>query len=524
MGSPVLTVSAINKSFAGVPVLENIDFEVAAGEVHAVVGENGAGKSVLMKILMGVHQPDSGEYVLEGRRVRFDSPAEAQRNRVSMVYQEFGLIRSMTVTENIFMDRLPTKWGITRWSLATREATRILERLGSDISPDAEVGDLKVAEQQEVEIARALSYDPLVLIMDEPSSSLSQVEIEHLHRLVRVLRAQGRAIIYISHKLEEVFALADRITVLRDGAVEGKYEAADLSPSALVAKMIGKPARFETAERRVHVGTGGDALALQNVCVLGLVEDVDLKVGAGTIVGVAGVMGAGKTELARAIVGALPAGAVTRGTIRVNGRSVDIKSMNPNRAREYGIGFVSEDRQADGIVDTQSVIFNVTLPALRRVATAFVLVRRSGRKLVQRIIDDVKLRPRDMDRAVRFLSGGNQQKVVIGKWFAARSKLLILDEPTRGIDVGAREEIYEVIRRHARTEGLGVLLLSSDLREILSASDRVLVMHRGRITGEFSPGDVSEHELLDMVLGGGRSEAASSVASASSVPVEIGSL
>lgn len=520
MGSPALTISAINKSFAGVPVLKNIDLEVGAGEVHAVLGENGAGKSVLMKILMGVHQPDSGEYLLEGRRVRFDSPAEAQRNRVSMVYQEFGLIQSMTVTENIFMDRLPTRWGMIRWSLARREAARILERLGSDISPNAEVGDLKIAEQQEVEIARALSYDPLVLIMDEPSSSLSRVEIEHLYSLVRVLRAQGRAVIYISHKLEEVFALADRITVIRDGAVEGTYKAADLSPSALVAKMIGKPTGSETAERGVHVGAGGDVLELQKVSVPGLVEEVDLKVGAGTIVGVAGVIGAGKTELARAVVGALPAAAATRGTIRVNGRPIDIKSMNPNKARAYGIGFVSEDRQADGIVQTQSVLFNVTLPALGRVATAFMLIRRSARNLVQKIIDDVKLRPRDMDRIVRFLSGGNQQKVVIGKWLAARSKLLILDEPTRGIDVGAREEIYEVIRRHARMEGLGVLLLSSDLREILTASDRVLVMYRGRITGEVGPQDVSEHELLDMVLGGGPSPAAASSPSSPSAPAE----
>ncbi|HET7715563.1 MAG TPA: sugar ABC transporter ATP-binding protein, partial [Bauldia sp.] len=353
---------------------------------------------------------------------------------------------------------------------------------------------------QEVEIARALSYDPLVFIMDEPSSALSRVEIENLYALVRRLRKHGVAIIYITHKLEEVFALADRVTVLRDGKVVGTYAITELDMPTLIERMTGKPVSKDMAGTARAVAAGPTMLEVEHLSAPGLFEDVSFAVPKGAVVGIAGVIGAGKSELARALVGALPVGSHITGRVRFDGVTIDLNAMNPNRARRIGIGFVSEDRQREGVVQDQSVLFNIILPALRRVSVAFTVVAARARRLVTGVIDDVGLRPREPDKVVRFLSGGNQQKVVVGKWLAAQSRLLILDEPTRGIDVGARAELYKVIRSLAREGGLGVLLLSSDLREVLIACDEILVMVQGRITRKVLPGEVTERDLLDMVL------------------------
>jgi ABC-type sugar transport system ATPase subunit len=501
-------MSGISKAFGRVPVLKDVSLEVRAGEVRALLGENGAGKSSLMKILMGVHRPDGGSYVVGGREVSFANPAEAQRNRVSMVYQEFGLVPYLTVTENILMGRLPTRLGRIDWPAARRQAASALQRLGSTVSPDAVVGDLKVADQQEVEIARALSYDPVVFIMDEPSSALSRVEIDNLYRLVNALRASGVAVIYITHKLEEVFALADRVTVLRDGSVVGTYDIGELDAATLVERMTGKPVGTDIVHVTGKGATAAGLLELKGLSVEGLFEDVTFSVAPGSIVGIAGVVGAGKSELARAIVGLLPAGRAVRGSVSFGGRPIAPARMSPHRARALGIGFVSEDRQAEGIVQAQPVQFNIILPALRRVTSAFSVVRRRARRLALEIMDEVRLRPREPDKPVSLLSGGNQQKVVIGKWLAAQSRLLILDEPTRGIDIGARQEIYDLIRQQAKENGLAVLLLSSDLREILVASDRILVMVEGRITGEIAPSEATERVLLERVLAAGNRAAA----------------
>jgi ABC-type sugar transport system ATPase subunit len=500
MDNVALRMVGISKSFAGVEVLRDVGLEVKAGEVRALLGENGAGKSSLMKILMGVHQADRGEYIVGGKAVRFASPAEAQANRVSMVYQEFGLVEHLSVTENVLMGRLPSRLWRIDWPVARRRTEAILERLGSLVSPDATVGDLKVADRQEVEIARALAYDPLVFIMDEPTSALSRVEIDKLYGLVRGLKRSGVAIIYITHKLEEVFALADGVTVLRDGAVVGTYSTQELDVATLIERMTGKPVSGEVARRNIERHGGANILELAHLSAEGLFSDVTLAVGKGSIVGIAGVIGAGKSELGRAIVGALPEGTRVSGGMLFDATPVDVRTMTPNKARRLGIGLVSEDRQVEGIVPQQSVLANIILPALRRVSVGFTLVPRKARTVALGVIDAVGLRPRDPYKLVQFLSGGNQQKVVIGKWLAARCKLLILDEPTRGIDVGAREEIYDVIRRQAREQGLGVLLLSSDLREVLVASDRILVMVAGRITRELAAHEATERMLLDLVL------------------------
>ena len=501
MPETALQMTNVNKSFGGVRVLKDVSFEVRAGEVHALLGENGAGKSVLMKTLMGVHPPDSGEYIVAGNRVHFSHPAEAQQNRVSMVYQEFGLVKSLSVAENIFLGRLPSRAGTISWRTARELAAEILTRLGSNISTHTIVGDLKVADQQEVEIARALSYDPVVFIMDEPSAALSHTEVEHLYELVNVLRDKGVAIVYITHKLNEVFEIADRVTVIRDGKIVGTYDTKELTISLLVEKMTGKHVNAELVREDMYQQSAENILELQHFTAEGMFNDINLTVGKGEIVGVAGLIGAGKTELAKAIFGAFPKQPHMTGKMVFEGKEVDLKSLGPSKCKTMGLGFITEDRQAEGVIPEQSVLFNTILPAFRRIVRGFVISNRLARQLTQDTVRDVALRPPDPDRLVQFLSGGNQQKVVIGKWFAAKSKLLILDEPTRGVDVGAREEIYAVVREQAKEKGLGVLLLSSDLREIMLASDRILVMRLGRITHELLPQETTDKQLLHLVLG-----------------------
>ncbi len=505
MDEVALKMTNISKSFGGVQVLYDVNFDVRAGEVHVLVGENGAGKSVLMKTLMGVHRPDSGDYIVSGKSVRFNNPTEAQRNRVSMVYQEFGLVKYLTVAENIFMGRLPSRRGMIRWGHARERAAEVLKSLGSNISPTAIVGDLKVADQQEVEIARALSYDPVVFIMDEPSAALSYGEIGHLYELINTLRSRGVAIIYITHKLNEVFDIADRCTIIRDGRIVGTYDITELDLSMLVEKMTGKKVSAEIVREDVYKKPKAHIIELRDMEAKEkekeLYSGVNLKVGKGEIVGIAGQIGAGKTELGKTIFGALPKTITIKGKMIFDGQEINLKTLSPASAKKMGIGFVTEDRQAEGIIAEQSVLFNTILPAFHRVTRGFVIIGRLARNLVQGIIKDVALRPPEPNRLVKFLSGGNQQKVVIGKWLAAESKLLILDEPTRGVDVGAREEIYEVVRQQAREKGLGVLLLSSDLREIMIAADRIVVMRLGKITHELLPHQTSERQLLHFVLG-----------------------
>lgn len=489
----------ISKSFGSVTVLDGVNLELRSGEVHALLGENGAGKSSLMKILMGVHQPDRGQLVLGGSAVRFANPADAQRNRVSMVYQEFGLVQTLSVTENIFLGRLPARFGRIDWPRARKEAAVLLARIGSRVSCEAIVGDLKVADQQEVEIARALSYNPLVFIMDEPSSALSRVEVDNLYGLVRVLKKSGIAIVYITHKLDEVFALANRVTILRDGKVAGTFGIGDLDMKTLVECMSGKPVGAETIRRGAEGSNTANVVELEELAAGRMFNAVNFAVGKGSVVGVAGVIGAGKSELARAIVGALPPDAEVRGKMSFEGVAVDPRTMTPNRARRLGIGFVSEDRQAEGIVQGQSVQFNIVLPALDRVSNGFMTMAGAARQLALSIMDVVGLRPREPGKLIRLLSGGNQQKVVIGKWLAAQSKFLILDEPTRGIDVGAKYEVYKIINQMVG-EGAAILLISSEIEELIGVADRIMVMGRGEVRGFYERADFDRETLLSAAL------------------------
>lgn len=498
-----LEMTGINKSFGSVKVLKDISFKLYKGEIHALAGENGAGKSVLMKTLMGVYQPDSGKYLINGKEVRFSSPADAQRQHVSMVYQEFSLVPSLSVAENILMGRMPLKKGFIDWKNAYKKAEELLSALGVDsISPRATVDSLKVAAQQDVEIARALSYDPSVFIMDEASAALSREEIRHLHELVKKLSGQGTSIIYITHRLEEIWQICDRVTILRDGAVFSTDNVKDINVATLIEKMTGKKISGEL-ERRGCAETREcqTILQLKGLEAKRLFSDINFTVGKNEVVGVAGLIGAGKTELAKAIFGALPKQAhLVSGEYIFNGKKVKAATLSPVKAREMGIGFVTEDRNAEGLTMGQSVHFNITLPALSRITRWSLIIKKVAQDLVSLIIKEVALRPPDPNKQVEFLSGGNQQKVVIGKWLASEVKFLILDEPTRGVDVGAREELYNVVRKQ-KEQGMGVLLLSSDLREILSNSDRILVMRQGKIATEVLPHETSEEKLLKLVLG-----------------------
>ncbi|MBN2186084.1 MAG: sugar ABC transporter ATP-binding protein [Dehalococcoidia bacterium] len=498
-----LEMIGINKSFASSKVLNDISFQVHKGEVHALAGENGAGKSVLMKTLMGVYQPDSGTYLIDGRVVRFSSPAAAQRQHVSMVYQEFGLVPFLTVTENILMGRMPRKNGFIDWKSANKKAEQLLNALGvSSISPKATVSSLRVAEQQDVEIARALSYDPSVFIMDEASAALSLEEVEHLHELVKRLSNQGVSIVYITHHLEEIWQICDRVTILRDGSVVSTNRVKDISVATLINRMTGKKISGELERRgRTDAKEGQSIFQLKNFEAKGLFSDINLTVSKKEVVGVAGLTGAGKTELGKAIFGALPKQVhLVSGEYIFNGRKVKAQFLSPAKARKMGIGFVSEDRKAEGLINAQSVHFNITLPALSRISRWSVIIRKVAEGMVSLIIKQMALRPPDPNKQVEFLSGGNQQKVVVGKWLASEVKLLILDEPTRGVDIGAREELYKVLQKQ-KEQGGGVLLLSSDLREVISNSDRILVMRQGKITTEVPPYRVSEEKLLKLVLG-----------------------
>jgi len=505
----ILRMSDINKFFGGVRVLHAVSFDVCKGEVHALVGENGAGKSTLMKILMGVYPPDGGKYSLNGEEVKFSSPFDAQRHGVSMIYQEFGMAPLLSVAENISLGKLPLKRsGLIDWRQVNERASEMLEEVGSEAPFNELVGCLPKFQQQEVEIARALFLDPVILIMDEPTSALSYREISHLHKLINMLCGRGVGIVYISHKLEEVLEIADRVTILRDGFEVATQNMNELKIEELMRMITGRTVELHPhtrSESGREKSPRGNVIELEHLGLAGLFHDINMTVKEKEIVGVAGLIGAGKTELSKAIFGALPKGCHVTGRYIFEGEDVEAQSINPHKAMQMGIGLVTEDRQSEGLLSEQSVLFNLTLTALNRLSRFFVLLRERMVELVKKVIGDVRLRPPEPDRLVKFLSGGNQQKVVIGKWLARQSKLLILDEPTCGVDVGARQEIYDLIRAQAR-QGTSVLILSSDVNEILGISDRILIMRKGRIVNEVMPGAVLEDGLLNLMLGAGGEE------------------
>ena len=496
--APVLEARNVVKQFPGVRALDDVSVAFYPGEVHAVVGENGAGKSTLMKVLAGANKPDGGELVLEGRPVTFNHPSEAQQAGISIIYQEFNLLPERTVAENIFLGREPHRFGVIDYQQLEKDTHAVLERLeaGDLINPTAQLGTLSVAQQQMVEIAKALSFDAKVLIMDEPTAALASQEVAVLTDLVRRLQAAGIAVIYISHRLVEVFDLAQRVTVLKDGQKVTTEMIGDLTMSRIVELMVGRVLSDYFPERARPEDIGDVALRLRGASNDAL-HDIDLELRAGEIVGVAGLQGSGRTALAQAIFGVVP---FTGGTVEIMGRPELCRT--PAQAIRNRFGYVTEDRKYEGLTLKQPINDNImlTLRSLQRKLTrAFSNGTGSDRELALELARRVDVRSPTMDREVRYLSGGNQQKVVLAKWLATDAKVLIFDEPTRGIDVEAKASIHERIRELARA-GAAVLMISSELPEVIGMSDRILVMWDGAIIGELPAGS-SEAEIMHLATG-----------------------
>ena len=476
---PVLAVERLSKGFAGVSVLKEVGFDVRPGEVHALMGENGAGKSTLIKTVAGVHSPDGGRILVDGAPVAFASPKDAGRRGIAVVHQELLLFPELTVAENVFLGHAPRRaWGGVDWRAVRARARAILDSLDCpDLDVDAPVGALSVADRQRVEIAKALSRDARVLIMDEPTAALAEADVTRLMDVVRKLRARGVAIVYVSHRMPEIFALADRVTVLRDGASVGTRAIGEVDERSLVALMVGREIAHLFPKSEVPIGA--PVLELDRVSCGPRVREISLTVRAGEIVGIAGLVGSGRTELALTIFGVTPA---TSGEIRLGGRPIAVDG--PRRARDLGIAYVPEDRAQQGLVRAMTVAENGSMAVLDRISPALLVDKARERRMGRDAIERLGIRARGgAGQPVRQLSGGNQQKVVLAKWLAAEPRLLIMDEPTRGIDVGAKAEIHALMGRLA-AGGLAILMISSELPEVLGMSDRVLVMNSGRIVAE----------------------------------------
>jgi ribose transport system ATP-binding protein len=491
-GDVVLEMRGISKRFPGVQALENVDLRVRRGEIHALVGENGAGKSTLMKILSGAIQGDGGEILVDGQPVSINSPQNARTLGIGIVYQEFSLVPALTVGENILLGRFPNRAGFLDRRATEKEARDRLAELGVEIDPSTRASALSVAQQQLVEIAKVLAMRPRLLVLDEPSAVLGGEDLERLFAVLTRLRERGISIIYISHRLHEVFRLADTVTVLRDGTVVDALPVSELDHAGLVRRMVGRD--LEGALVDHHGEAGEDLLRVEDLRRDGVLEPVSLRVRRGEIVGLAGLRGAGRTELARCIFGADPR---SGGTVTVNGRTVPAAS--PGAAIQAGIGFVTEDRKTEGLILNLSVRENVTLAGLRRLARFSFVQRGAEQRRVRALADQLHVRAASQSVAAS-TRGGNQQKVVLAKWLHTDARVLILDEPTRGIDVGAKREIYRLMREIA-DGGAAVLMISSELPEVIGVCDRILVMHEGRLAGELPLG-ATEEQIMTLATGG----------------------
>jgi ABC-type sugar transport system ATPase subunit len=492
----ILEAENIDKRFPGVHALDNVSLTITPGEVHAVVGENGAGKSTLMKILAGAYGPDRGTIRIDGEAVTIENPRAAQDLGIITIYQELSLVDALSVGENVFLGDLPTRsggsWRVD-WPTVWSRAAELLERVGLRIRPQTRVRDLSVAQKQMVEIARALARNVRVLILDEPTSSLTERETEKLFEIISQLRNRGVGIIYISHRLGEVFRIAQQVTVLRDGIVVGSLPVRDASEDLLVRMMVGRDlARLFTEARASDAPV---RLEVRGLSRRGVLHDVSLSLRGGEIVGLAGLVGAGRTELARCLFGA---DSISEGEILLDGAKVDIRS--PGHAVDLGIALVPEDRKLQALILGMGVRENLSLPVLDRLGSPFVPSRRRERALASDYIRSLTIRTPHMEQRVSALSGGNQQKVVIARWLATKPKVLILDEPTRGIDVGAKAEVHALIARLAE-QGVAILMISSELPEILGMSHRILVMRGGRIVAEIPRQDATEESIMAAATG-----------------------
>jgi ABC-type sugar transport system ATPase subunit len=497
----LLEMRGISKRFGGTQALDQVDFSLDRGEVVGLLGENGAGKSTLIKILAGVHRMDQGAIFIDGKPVTLQTPQDAQRLGIAVIYQELNLTPNQTVAENVFlhhpqrMNGILGKIGIIDHRRRERETAALLAQLGiTGLDIRRKVGELSVAFQQLTEIAKALALEARLIVMDEPTSALPDEEVEHLFEIIRRLRERGLGVVFVSHRLNEVRAICDRIVVLRDGKNAGALPVNEASDDRIIAMMVGRSINNLYPKRPATLGDV--VLEVQGLTRRGIIEDISFHLRAGEVVGLTGLVGSGRTEVARAIFGA---DRIDKGTIRLNGTPVRIRS--PQDARNLGIGYVPEDRKVQGLVPGMTVRDNITLAVLRQLARAGHVVDRSVLEgVARRYVHELHLRPPRTDLPVGSLSGGNQQKVVLAKWLAVDLKVLLLDEPTRGIDVGAKAEIHGLIDELAH-RGMAILLISSELPEVLAMSDRILVMSEGRLVGELSREEATQERILALASG-----------------------
>lgn len=490
-----IEMKGIDKSFGTNQVLKNAGFVLKDGEVHALMGENGAGKSTLMKILTGVYTRDAGTVLVDGKEVMYKNPQEAEKAGIVFIYQELNVLFDLTVEENLFMGKEITRgFGVCDKKAMRKKAQDIMDRMGVHIPVTAQMSDLSVGQQQMVEICKALMVDAKVLIMDEPTAALTQSETEILFEVIKSLRKKGVSIVYISHRMEEIFELCDRITVLRDGTYIDTRYIKDIDMDDIVQMMIGRTIGERFPKREAEIGK--EVLRVEGLTSGKLFRDVNFTVKAGEVLGVSGLMGAGRTEIMQAIFGNIP---IESGRIFIEGKEVKIR--NPRQAIAAGIGFITEDRKTEGLLLEKSIAENIEIANLKKVSKKSVLSRVKQKEIVKRGIDEFRIKCFGPDHECSNLSGGNQQKVVLAKWIYTDPKILILDEPTRGVDIGAKKEIYNVINDMA-AKGVAVIMVSSELPEVLGMSDRIMVVHEGRVTGIVDAAEADQAKIMTLATGG----------------------
>jgi inositol transport system ATP-binding protein len=488
----LLDVEHVRKEFPGVVALDDVQFKLRRGTVHALMGENGAGKSTLMKIIAGIYSPDAGSFRLRGQDIRLDSPLDALENGIAMIHQELNLMNFMTVAENIWIRREPmTRLGFVNHGQMHRQTAKLFERLNIELDPEAQVGSLSVANRQMVEIAKAVSYDSDVLIMDEPTSALTEREVAHLFKIIKTLKAEGKGIVYITHKMNELFEIADEVSVFRDGRYIGTHAASDVTRDQIIRMMVGR--EITQMFPKVKVPIGDVVLSVKGLTLNRVFHDVSFDVRAGEILGVAGLVGSGRSNVAETLFGVSPANA---GSIAIDGRPIVINT--PTTAMQNGMAFLTEDRKETGCFLLLNVLENIQIAVLNKgyVKNGFVS-QTSLTHDCEEMSATLRVKTPSMQETVLNLSGGNQQKVLIARWLLTKPKILILDEPTRGIDVGAKAEIHRLISKLAG-EGVAVIMISSEMPEILGMSDRIMVIHEGRVTGFLDREEADQIKIMEL--------------------------
>lgn len=490
-----IEMRGIDKSFGSNQVLKQAGFTLESGEVHALMGENGVGKSTLMKILTGVYTKDAGTVLVDGKEVNYKNPQEAEKAGIVFIYQELNVMFDLTVEENLFMGKeIHGKFGICDKKAMQKKAQEALNILGVNISPKTVMAELSVGQQQMVEICKALMADAKVIIMDEPTAALTQSETVALFKVIESLRKKGVSMVYISHRMEEIFELCDRITVLRDGSYIGVKNIPETNMNEIVKMMIGREIGERYPSRNVKIGK--EVLKVKELTRKGTFHDVNFSVRAGEVLGVSGLMGAGRTEIMQAIFGNL---SYESGTIEIDGK--EVKISNPRQAMEHGIGFITEDRKTEGLMLDKSIRENISLCNLRRISKSSVISREAEKNMVAEAIKDLHIKCFGSYHECNNLSGGNQQKVVLAKWILTNPKILILDEPTRGVDIGAKKEIYSIINKLA-AQGVAIIMVSSELPEVLGMSDNIMVVREGEVRGIISYEEANQERVMTLATGG----------------------